>query len=424
LGQPGKAVRDLFDALTQSASNAKLVSLGKLAILPLSLHSHPKAEFMLMNRALERGLVEFGELESSDVNRIRVTNRAKIPVLVLPGMVLEGAWQDRTATRPFVIPAGYSGPIPVFCVERRRWGGGRRFSRIAGSLDSLMLSKFKAMKAKQEEVWEGIHRRMLRSQIASSTESYRDLLSGREHRMLAERLAERVRLPREANGFVLFLDGKLIALELLPTHEAAAQTFTERLKATAVNLVDLETLHELNRGGAAKKARETDGRAGELRAKLSELLSRTSKGEQELEESEVGNLTKLRSERGDYAEVVVWQGMPLYLYATSKEAVELEEDLNRRYSYLLERYAIDLERHRQNLIQAIEELSILSDRSRDVLTREELIEIIGAMERLHSALRRLERRSEAAGKPIHPERLAEVRRRVIERLVEQVEQVA
>lgn len=422
-----ETVGRLVHSIMDSAGKAKAISLSRLSILPLSGSHHDGAEFMLVNSAIEQGLVEFGEMKRSEVGRIRVTSRAKVPVLVLPGMVLEGAWQNRTAARPFVVPAGYTGPIPVFCVERGRWEGERVFRRFTGSVDSLLLSQMKARMMAQHEVWEKAHARLRRFQARSESLAYNDLLNAREIRQLADRLSEKIRLPEGATGFALFLDGKLISLELLPSHQAASQTFKERLRASVVNLIDLETLRELDRDEQARQEQEPEFSAGELRERLGQFLQRLTELEPKFEESEVGNLTKLRSSKGDYAEAVVWQELPLYFYATSGEAVELGDELDQRFARLTESYLPDeLERERlQHILRlTIEELYTLAERSREVFTAEELRGIRLAIERLLISLRRATHEARTVEEMILPEKLTQARRRVVERLVEQVEQVA
>ena len=100
--------------------------LGEYEFFPLQLEVGAlKSQVEVTIPQIKTGSVQaklrFGELEREDVNRVIAENVLDIPILVLPGLILEGGKQTRAVQRAFIINPHTSHEIPVNCIEQGRW---------------------------------------------------------------------------------------------------------------------------------------------------------------------------------------------------------------------------------------------------------------------------------------------------------------
>src|SRR5262245_7593168 len=81
---------------------------GPLAVLPVvSEHISAAPDVATFDEASKAGVVHVAEVsQSGTVNRLRVKNRGKRPVLILAGEVVQGGKQDRILGQDTVINGG------------------------------------------------------------------------------------------------------------------------------------------------------------------------------------------------------------------------------------------------------------------------------------------------------------------------------
>lgn len=132
------------------------VVVGDLAVYPVidrGAAKRPEADYVPLSDALRTGQVVVTEASvEGDVNRLRVVNRGKEPVLAMAGQVLHGGRQDRVIRTDRLI-AAVPGPqlVDVVCVEQGRWQGGGSFA-FAGRAD-LALRRAVEVQGSQEATW-------------------------------------------------------------------------------------------------------------------------------------------------------------------------------------------------------------------------------------------------------------------------------
>lgn len=97
-------------------------SAGGLTLFPLLAEDAAGGGYDLLPDALEAGAVVITEVsEQGSVPELRATNRGARDVLVLDGMQLIGAKQNRSVGRTILLGAGTETLIPVSCMEQGRW---------------------------------------------------------------------------------------------------------------------------------------------------------------------------------------------------------------------------------------------------------------------------------------------------------------
>ncbi|MEW6439291.1 MAG: DUF6569 family protein, partial [Pseudomonadota bacterium] len=95
---------------------------GNLTVFPLISRVEFRESLLLLDEAMEMGVLEMGEVsESGMVNTIIVKNNGDTPVLILDGEEVAGAKQNRMVNATVLVPQKSSVRVPVSCVERGRW---------------------------------------------------------------------------------------------------------------------------------------------------------------------------------------------------------------------------------------------------------------------------------------------------------------
>ncbi|MDW8479677.1 MAG: DUF6569 family protein [Xanthomonadales bacterium] len=117
---------------------------GALRVVPLLREGAKPRRYWLLGEALARG--EAGLHESGVGVEGAGPERVPRAAALVDGELLVGAWQNRTVARSALIRAEATAEVGVFCVERGRWSGERRF-RAAGAVLSADLREDKMRRA-------------------------------------------------------------------------------------------------------------------------------------------------------------------------------------------------------------------------------------------------------------------------------------
>jgi hypothetical protein len=115
------AKRALQDALSQTQVGAE-TTFGNMAIFPLLNANSAAGDYLTLDDALARGLVQIKEVSvEGSVPDLNLKNESDEPVLLLDGEELVGAKQNRVLNLTILAPANRTLVIPVSCVEAGRW---------------------------------------------------------------------------------------------------------------------------------------------------------------------------------------------------------------------------------------------------------------------------------------------------------------
>lgn len=169
------------------------------------------------------------------VGELVVTNNSDAPMLLLAGDLLEGGWQHRTVSGSILIDAGMAAVVEVTCVERGRWGGGRRHDnrgrKVSPRVRAAVVSNPRP--TRQSGVWDQVGRYNQRF-TPSATESYVDHL---DHvAPAAPDLDQVAPLPGQV-GVLIGIAGYPVFLELFDSPAALEANWLQILKSASLDAV-------------------------------------------------------------------------------------------------------------------------------------------------------------------------------------------
>ena len=78
--------------------------------------------YLTLEQAIDSGVLVVKKVDASgNVNRLKLRNNGKMPILLIEGEELKGAKQNRIVNASFLIAGKKATTIPVSCVEEQRW---------------------------------------------------------------------------------------------------------------------------------------------------------------------------------------------------------------------------------------------------------------------------------------------------------------
>jgi hypothetical protein len=208
-----------------------------------------EVDYMTLQEASKAGLVKITERRNATVRQLLITYDGDKPLFIIAGQLVSGGKQDRTMQHSLVVPPKTeNAPLPSFCVEKTRWGGGKKFT-ITGDMASnsgqvalnsgdqsavwSSVRKYKSSLRKNVSVASG--KRVRASRTSSLNEelsdgSVRKLLGGYEDAM--GRVALNIRRPL---GLAYAVDGKMTAMHVFSSSILFKKLRPKLLRAGSVD---------------------------------------------------------------------------------------------------------------------------------------------------------------------------------------------
>jgi hypothetical protein len=219
-------------------------SAGGLTLFPLLGAEATGADYDLLPDALDAGTVVITEVsEAGSVPELLATNQGLRDVLMLDGMQLIGAKQNRTVSRTILLAAGTTTRIPVSCMEQGRWrpttpgmrsgmyhspAKVRRRTRAVesshadrGPAEAKPRSPAELLSMAQGPVWDAIHESSCKLGAYSRTGALDDVYDATRPRL--EQLAATFPPVDGQVGFIAFLGGTPAGADLLNSPAAYAR---------------------------------------------------------------------------------------------------------------------------------------------------------------------------------------------------------
>jgi hypothetical protein len=234
-------------------------SAGGLTLFPLLAADVAEGDYDLLPDALEAGTVVITEVSGQgSVPELVATNRGPRDVLILDGMQLIGAKQNRTVGRTILLGARTETPIPVSCMEQGRWRsrshamrGGldhspskirRRTRSVEGSQaleqphDAGLRSPSDLLAMAQGEVWDAIHESSIKLGCQSPTLALDDAYD-----VVRPQLEDLTgRFPRVDGqvGFIAFLGAAPAGADILDSPVSWARIHERLVRAYAFDAIE------------------------------------------------------------------------------------------------------------------------------------------------------------------------------------------
>ena len=254
--------------------------------------SGDETDYMTLQEAFSAGLVKISERDDATVRQLVITYDGDKPLFIIAGELVSGGKQDRTMQHSLVVPPKTrDAPLPSFCVEQTRWGGGRKFT-ITGNMASNN-SQAALNTGDQSSVWSSVRkyksslrgnvsaasgRRVQASRTSSMNEELSDgsvkkLLGGYEDAM--GRVALDIRRPV---GLAYAVDGKMTALHVFDSSILLKKLRAQLLRAASVDAAS----GKFNKKPTALRVRDLanfiaaawDGKKSTLKPGMDNLVTR------------------------------------------------------------------------------------------------------------------------------------------------------
>jgi hypothetical protein len=153
----------LANANSKPSSIAPVAQHEAMIIYPILARDKLTSNFLTLGEGLKSRTVRVIENRQGQVGLVTVVNNSIRPLFILGGEIIRGGYQDRMFSDDAVVAARSRADIPVYCVERSRWGGTYEFAspvvvdmrgRITeGAIAPPFVRESAAVKKNQTVVW-------------------------------------------------------------------------------------------------------------------------------------------------------------------------------------------------------------------------------------------------------------------------------
>ena len=240
---PGNHVPELATYLDY-VQIAEPVVYRQLAVYPLLLRDYAELRggWLTMDAAISRGVLVVTEKGGGgSVPVVIVENRSRREhVFIMAGEVISGGKQTRTVRRDVVLAPGQRIELDVFCVEARRWQGGKQLA-AGNTLLPQSIRKELRKGADQARVWSEVARnnRALQAENASGSLELALRAKPVQDKLAAVQRSIMPRVPPGTMGFIFVGRGRAVGAEFFGKDDLARALLPKLLDSYAVDLVIL-----------------------------------------------------------------------------------------------------------------------------------------------------------------------------------------
>lgn len=224
---------------------------GSLSIVQFRTDEINTFEYISLTNALKNKFVEVKEVsESGSVNNLSVINHSEYFVFMSDGDILSGAKQNRVLNTSVLVSPRSKVIIPVSCVEQGRWRYTKTdFSESEYSAPSNIrsekakvlfqnLKERKSFMADQSKIWSEVRNYEKSFFSKSPTSNLSDIFESKKYDI--EDFIKRFKINSGSNGLAVFVNHKLLNLEIFNREEIYNEYFRKLLKSAAFETMNLK----------------------------------------------------------------------------------------------------------------------------------------------------------------------------------------
>ena len=227
-------------------------TFGNMTIFPLLNGDSGSADYLTLDEALGRGLVQITEVSvQGSVPELKLKNESDEPVLLLDGEELIGAKQNRVLNLTIMAPPKRTIIIPVSCVEAGRWSprsakfttssnayfAQGRVKKMAQVSSSLM-SRGQA-RSDQHAVWADISLKASHLKAESATAAMSDIYE-RYTKRIDDYVGAFAAIDRQV-GAVFTINGNIIGFDLFDSPATFKKLLPKLVRSYALDAIDMDT---------------------------------------------------------------------------------------------------------------------------------------------------------------------------------------
>lgn len=249
---------------------SKIISCQKngiLTVIQLSTPFQNSFDFISSSNALEKDFISVKEInESGSVNELKIINISDKYVFFMDGDILIGAKQNRVLNTSVLLAPHTENIIPVSCVERGRW---RRASEKFYKSDYSAPSSLRGNKSRnirksletnaeyyadQNEVWESVSNMIEDKNTSSPTSNLHDVYEQKSDDL--DNLLVNFKLSENSNGLAIFINDKLLNIDLFNRADVFSEYFPQLLKGAALDTLNVKKAKIINETESINKTME------------------------------------------------------------------------------------------------------------------------------------------------------------------------
>jgi hypothetical protein len=223
-----------------------------LTLFPLLSSATGEPDFLTLEQAFDKGSLMVTEINADgDVNRLKLRNNARQPIMLVEGEELKGAKQNRIVNASFLIAAGTVTTIPVSCVEERRWHyDTRKFTsgqkvmyaslrREAQCCLNENLSRGAGHRTDQGRIWGNIAEKSRKMNVDSPTMAMSDMFAHAGDRLSA--YSPHFHFIEQQVGALFAIDGQVIGMECFGYPDTFGRFFDKLVTSYAMDAIETQT---------------------------------------------------------------------------------------------------------------------------------------------------------------------------------------
>lgn len=220
-----------------------------LRVFPILFPGIVEPYYLTLEQAIDSGALAVTEVDASgNVNRLKLRNNAKQPVLLVEGEELKGAKQNRIVNASFLIAGKTETTIPVSCVEERRWHyDSQKFSsgnkvmhaslrREAQFCVHESLARGAGHRSDQGRIWNNIAEKSKRMKVKSPTMAMSDMFEHYEDNL--SDYTDSFHLIDHQVGALFAIDGLVIGLECFASNDTFGRFFNKLVNSYAMDAIE------------------------------------------------------------------------------------------------------------------------------------------------------------------------------------------
>lgn len=232
------------------AENLSYRNHGAISIVQFRTGNSVTFKYISLSEALKKKYAEINEVsESGSVNDLKIKNNSEHFIFMSDGDILSGAKQNRVLNTSVLLAPLSEVIIPVSCVEQGRWRYSKRdFSETDYSAPVFMrsgkardvkhnLKTHKRHSADQSNVWSDVREYEEAYKYRSATSNLSDIFD--DKRLDIERLINSFKPAEDSNGIAIFVNKRLLSLEIFNRKEVYKEYFEKLLKSVSFEAVNI-----------------------------------------------------------------------------------------------------------------------------------------------------------------------------------------
>lgn len=239
-------LNELLDSITLGEPQV----FEDVQVYPLLSNKRESAPFLELDEALEKGLAEVTEVsDGGSVPELTVINKSPRDIIIYGGEQLVGAKQNRIVNITVIVAANSTLPIPVSCVEQRRWrydspgfASSAQFAypSLRASTHSDVTRNLKSERsssdADQSRVWRDISYKAERMNVTSGTMAMSDIYESQSPG--PEVLKKAFSVKENQIGYVTFVKEGFAGSDLFGSAEVCRRKMEKLLRGYYLDSLD------------------------------------------------------------------------------------------------------------------------------------------------------------------------------------------